>query len=195
MTPGVQPRTARSCRCPVRGPSSPTPVTLAADRRSATATPPCRSAPAPPSASPSPGWASSRACRACATCASSRSRTTPPTRSARRCDVDLFEAGEQVDITGVSKGKGFSGTIKRHHFRRGPETHGSDSHRAARARSAAARPPARCSRGPAWPATWATTGSPSRRRPSCASTPSATCCSSRAPCPAPATRCVLVRKA
>lgn len=44
--------------------------------------------------------------------------------------VDLFEAGEQVDITGVSKGKGFSGTIKRHHFRRGPETHGSDSHRA-----------------------------------------------------------------
>jgi large subunit ribosomal protein L3 len=43
--------------------------------------------------------------------------------------VDLFEDGEQVDITGVSKGKGFAGTIKRHHFRRGPETHGSDSHR------------------------------------------------------------------
>lgn len=45
-------------------------------------------------------------------------------------DVGLFEAGESVDITGLSKGKGFSGTIKRHHFRRGPETHGSDSHRA-----------------------------------------------------------------
>jgi large subunit ribosomal protein L3 len=44
--------------------------------------------------------------------------------------VDLFQDGETVDITGVSKGKGFSGTIKRHHFRRGPETHGSDSHRA-----------------------------------------------------------------
>ena len=44
-------------------------------------------------------------------------------------DVSLFEAGETVDVTGVSKGKGFSGTIKRHHFRRGPETHGSDSHR------------------------------------------------------------------
>jgi large subunit ribosomal protein L3 len=43
--------------------------------------------------------------------------------------VDLFEDGEEVDITGVSKGKGFAGTIKRHHFRRGPETHGSDSHR------------------------------------------------------------------
>jgi large subunit ribosomal protein L3 len=44
-------------------------------------------------------------------------------------DVNLFEAGEMVDVTGVSKGKGFSGTIKRHGFRRGPETHGSDSHR------------------------------------------------------------------
>ncbi len=44
-------------------------------------------------------------------------------------DVNLFAAGDTVDVTGVSKGKGFSGTIKRHHFRRGPETHGSDSHR------------------------------------------------------------------
>jgi large subunit ribosomal protein L3 len=44
-------------------------------------------------------------------------------------DVNLFEVGEMVDVTGVSKGKGFSGTIKRHGFRRGPETHGSDSHR------------------------------------------------------------------
>ena len=48
----------------------------------------------------------------------------------QKLDVSLFEAGEKVDVTGVSKGKGFSGTIKRHHFRRGPETHGSDSHRA-----------------------------------------------------------------
>lgn len=45
-------------------------------------------------------------------------------------DVSLFEDGESVDISGTSKGKGFAGTIKRHHFRRGPETHGSDSHRA-----------------------------------------------------------------
>jgi large subunit ribosomal protein L3 len=45
-------------------------------------------------------------------------------------DVSLFEAGDAVDISGVSKGKGFAGTVKRHHFRRGPETHGSDSHRA-----------------------------------------------------------------
>jgi large subunit ribosomal protein L3 len=47
----------------------------------------------------------------------------------QRLDVSLFAAGDTVDVTGVSKGKGFAGTIKRHHFRRGPESHGSDSHR------------------------------------------------------------------
>ena len=44
-------------------------------------------------------------------------------------DVSLFAPGDKVDVTGISKGHGFAGTIKRHHFRRGPETHGSDSHR------------------------------------------------------------------
>jgi large subunit ribosomal protein L3 len=44
-------------------------------------------------------------------------------------DMSLFAAGDVVDAIGISKGRGFSGTIKRHHFRRGPETHGSDSHR------------------------------------------------------------------
>jgi large subunit ribosomal protein L3 len=39
--------------------------------------------------------------------------------------VDLFKAGEWVDVTGTSKGKGFSGQHKRHHFGRGPVTHGS----------------------------------------------------------------------
>ena len=47
----------------------------------------------------------------------------------QKLDVSLFEDGEIVDVTGVSKGKGFAGTVKRHGFRRGPETHGSDSHR------------------------------------------------------------------
>jgi len=47
----------------------------------------------------------------------------------QQLDVTLFAAGEKVDVVGISKGKGFSGTIKRHHYRRGPETHGSDSHR------------------------------------------------------------------
>jgi large subunit ribosomal protein L3 len=43
---------------------------------------------------------------------------------------DLFTAGDEVDVTGVSKGKGFAGVIKRHNFHRGPQTHGSDHHRA-----------------------------------------------------------------
>ena len=44
--------------------------------------------------------------------------------------VDLFEAGELVDVIGTSKGHGFTGVIARHHFKRGPKTHGSDHHRA-----------------------------------------------------------------
>ncbi len=43
--------------------------------------------------------------------------------------VDVFTAGELVDVTGTSKGKGFAGTVKRHHFARGPMGHGSKSHR------------------------------------------------------------------
>jgi large subunit ribosomal protein L3 len=39
--------------------------------------------------------------------------------------VEAFEPGEKVKVTGVSIGKGFQGTIKRHGFSRGPETHGS----------------------------------------------------------------------
>lgn len=45
--------------------------------------------------------------------------------------VALFEAGQFVDVTGVSKGKGFQGTIKRHNFTMGDATHGNSlSHRA-----------------------------------------------------------------
>jgi large subunit ribosomal protein L3 len=42
---------------------------------------------------------------------------------------DVFAEGDLVDVTGVSKGKGFAGHVKRHHFGRGPTTHGSDHHR------------------------------------------------------------------
>ena len=47
----------------------------------------------------------------------------------QKLTVDLFAEGELIDVTGISKGKGFAGTVKRHHFSRGPETHGSDHHR------------------------------------------------------------------
>ncbi|MEH0022779.1 MAG: 50S ribosomal protein L3 [Desulfobacter sp.] len=44
-------------------------------------------------------------------------------------NVDMFTVGEKVTVTGVSKGRGFQGTIKRHGFSRGPETHGNRNHR------------------------------------------------------------------
>ncbi len=49
----------------------------------------------------------------------------------QKVDVSLFKSGDLIDITGVSKGKGFAGVVKRHHFAGGPKTHGqSDRHRA-----------------------------------------------------------------
>jgi large subunit ribosomal protein L3 len=46
-------------------------------------------------------------------------------------DVSLFKPGDKVDVIGISKGKGFAGVVKRHHFKGGPKTHGqSDRQRA-----------------------------------------------------------------
>jgi large subunit ribosomal protein L3 len=44
-------------------------------------------------------------------------------------DVTNFEVGDEVAVTGTSKGKGFAGTIKRHNFSRGPKSHGSRNYR------------------------------------------------------------------
>lgn len=54
--------------------------------------------------------------------------------------VDIFEAGDKIDISGTSKGKGTQGVIKRHGFSRGRETHGSQFHRAPGGMSAATYP-------------------------------------------------------
>ena len=46
-------------------------------------------------------------------------------------DVGIFNPGDKVDVVGISKGKGFAGVVKRHHFSGGPKSHGqSDRHRA-----------------------------------------------------------------
>lgn len=45
-------------------------------------------------------------------------------------DASVFEAADKVEVSGISKGKGFAGTIKRHNFSRGPKTHGSRNYRA-----------------------------------------------------------------
>jgi large subunit ribosomal protein L3 len=57
-----------------------------------------------------------------------------------RVTVEAFEPGQVVKVSGVSKGKGFQGTIKRHNFSRGPETHGSHNVRAPGSVGASATP-------------------------------------------------------
>lgn len=55
--------------------------------------------------------------------------------------ADIFAEGDLVDVTGVSKGRGFAGSVKRHGFAGGPKTHGqSDRHRATGSRGAGTTP-------------------------------------------------------
>jgi len=54
--------------------------------------------------------------------------------------VEAFEQGDQVKVSGVSRGKGFAGTIKRHRFSRGPMSHGSHNVRASGSIGASATP-------------------------------------------------------
>jgi len=49
----------------------------------------------------------------------------------QKVDADMFKPGDLINVIGISKGKGFAGVVKRHHFAGGPKTHGqSDRHRA-----------------------------------------------------------------
>ena len=54
--------------------------------------------------------------------------------------VDLFADGDSIEVVGQSKGRGFAGTVKRHHFNRGPESHGSMNVRAPGSIGASAYP-------------------------------------------------------
>jgi large subunit ribosomal protein L3 len=56
--------------------------------------------------------------------------STDDTKMGDRVLVDRFTPGELVDVTGISKGKGFAGGVKRWHYRGGDATHGSMHHRA-----------------------------------------------------------------
>jgi large subunit ribosomal protein L3 len=59
----------------------------------------------------------------------------------QKIDVSLFKSGDLVDITGLSKGKGFAGVVKKYGFAGGPKTHGqSDRHRAPGSIGASASP-------------------------------------------------------
>ena len=48
-----------------------------------------------------------------------RQNSWPACKLARKVGVDLFQVGQKVDVTGVTIGKGYAGTIKRHHFKSG----------------------------------------------------------------------------
>ena len=59
---------------------------------------------------------------------------------AQEIKADIFAAGDKIDVTAISKGKGFQGAIKRHGQHRGPMTHGSKFHRHAGSNGAASDP-------------------------------------------------------
>lgn len=61
--------------------------------------------------------------------------------------VENFELGERVDITGISKGKGFQGGMKRHGFRGGPKTHGQSDRQRAPGSAGAGSTPGRIFKG------------------------------------------------
>lgn len=54
--------------------------------------------------------------------------------------ADIFAAGDKIDVSGISKGKGFQGVIKRWNFHRGPMSHGSKFHRAVGSMGASSDP-------------------------------------------------------
>ena len=59
---------------------------------------------------------------------------------AQEIKADIFEAGDKIDATAISKGKGFQGAIKRHNQHRGPMAHGSKFHRHAGSNGSASDP-------------------------------------------------------
>ncbi|MFH1381883.1 MAG: 50S ribosomal protein L3 [Chloroflexota bacterium] len=53
-----------------------------------------------------------------------RVKDTEDLKVGDKVDAGLFKVGDVINVTGTSKGKGFAGVVKRHHFRGGPKTHG-----------------------------------------------------------------------
>ncbi len=62
-------------------------------------------------------------------------------------NADIFEVGDRVDVIGKSKGRGFAGTVKRHHFRGGPKTHGQSDRLRAPGSAGAGSTPGRVPKG------------------------------------------------
>lgn len=69
-----------------------------------------------------------------------RNANTDEYEVGQEISVEVFEAGEKIDVTGTSKGKGFQGVVKRHNHATGFNTHGSRFHRTGGAMGMAATP-------------------------------------------------------
>jgi large subunit ribosomal protein L3 len=65
----------------------------------------------------------------------------------QKLDASLFKVGDLVDVIGTSKGKGFAGVVKRHHFRGGPRTHGQSDRERAPGSSGSTTTPGRVLKG------------------------------------------------
>ncbi|HEV8633294.1 MAG TPA: 50S ribosomal protein L3 [Chloroflexota bacterium] len=65
----------------------------------------------------------------------------------QRVDASVFQVGELVDVVGTSKGKGFAGVVKRHHFRGGPRSHGQSDRERAPGSSGSTTTPGRVLKG------------------------------------------------
>jgi len=76
---------------------------------------------------------------------------TPDVKIGDKVDVSQFEIGTRVDVVGISKGKGFAGTVKRWHFKGGPITHGQSDRVRAPGSIAAGTTPGRVFKGKKMP--------------------------------------------
>ncbi len=99
--------------------------------------------------------------------------------------VDAIPAGSLVDVTGISRGKGFAGGMKRHNFKGQGASHGNHKHHRSPGSIGSASYPGRVFRASRWPVTWVTSRSPPSTSKWSSPTPSATCCSCGARFPVP----------
>lgn len=72
---------------------------------------------------------------------------TPDLKPGDKVTADVFAVGDHVDVVGISKGKGFQGTIKRHNFKRQPKTHGASDRTRAPGSSGQTTTPGRLYKG------------------------------------------------
>ena len=99
--------------------------------------------------------------------------------------VDTFAVGQLVDVTGTTKGRGFTGVITRHNFSSNRASHGNSLSHNTPGSISMAQDPGRVFPGKRMAGHYGSETRTVQTCPSCASTRSAACCSSRAQCPAP----------